>query len=273
MFLHPYGAHFLHMCIGDWAQHITMDVPSPNAIPQVSGHDVGQSSSSMAQSSVAGQATLCPHQGVVVIDQIGTSSWTVTHLQTYEHLQAQGNLCELHFDEEGFGFVVSDLPDVEPLILEEAFRFRLYSGPGGELLIGGAAGPQVVNLDEFKGKYVAMSLKLHVGCSHSLKEFDAVEFRWIRSPAAKVMWCCKSLYRNLGFTQFNGESWRWISGSWRRWQSLMCSLGYSEHVLPSTLMKELACCCDALDRAPTLHSCSVTTRKNPLQSPAFTEYR
>ena len=99
--------------------------------------------------------------------------------------------CELHFDEEGLGFVVSDLPDVEPLILEDAFRFR-YSGPSGELLIGGAAGPQVVNLDEFKGKYVAMSLKLHLGCSHSLKEFDAVEFRWIRCPAAKVMWCCKA---------------------------------------------------------------------------------
>ena len=67
-----------------------MDVPSNDATPPAIGHDAGQSSSSAAQGSVAGQASLRPHEGVVVIDQNGTSSWTVTHVQTYEHLQVEG---------------------------------------------------------------------------------------------------------------------------------------------------------------------------------------
>ena len=40
----------------------------------------------------------------------------------------------------------------------------------------------------------------------------------------------------------------------------MRSLGYNEHVLPSTLVKESARCCDAPDRALALHSSSGTIR-------------
>ena len=119
-------------------------------------------------------------------------------VQTCEHHHLKGHLWELVFDDEGYGVIVSDNPSDAVISLEELLRFSLYDGPQGQLFISGA-GEHMMNLADYKAKYTSLQLELRIGCSDTLKSFDAVMYKWARQPAAQVMWCTKSLYKNLGF--------------------------------------------------------------------------
>lgn len=190
------------------------------------------------------EAQLFPHAEVVVLDKLGENNFVLTHLITNERVEIRGQGdVSLVFDEEGFGVVVPP-GEEQPQAVEELFKFQVYyASKVGYILCSSQEGfgKQTVRLNEFQGKCEAYELTMQVGATLATKHLQAVCYRWPRRPCARIMICAKSLYDQLGLSQFSGESWRWIAGSWRRWQSCMRDeFGMEEHVLPSTLMKELS---------------------------------
>lgn len=191
----------------------------------------------------ATHATLEPHKGKVFLDKVGHQAYTVTHIVTNEKHEVSGCDYSLEFDDEGFGALTPNSDDKPVILVEDLLRFTLYRADTDDFVItaAGQQGPgSMLRLSDFSAKFSSHKLEVKVGATLAAKVLDLVVFRWPRSAGAQVMFCAKRIYDELGLSQFSGESWRWISGSWRRWQTAMLNdFGLGDHVLPSTLMKEL----------------------------------
>lgn len=189
------------------------------------------------------QATLEPHRGHVFLDRVGHQQYIVTHTVTNEKHLFGGCQYTLEFDDEGFGALTPINDDKPVTLVEDLFRFVLYRDDNGDFIITASdkQGPgSILRLSDFSAKFSAHKLELKVGATRAPKVLDLVIFKWPRTAGAQIMFCAKSVYDELGLSQFSGASWRWISGSWRRWQtSMLNDFGLGDHVLPSTLMKEL----------------------------------
>lgn len=187
-------------------------------------------------------ATVVPHMGMIALDRIGSKRYVLTHLVTNERYEISGGDFELQFH-DGWGCIVGTvgLGEDKVVCVEDALKYRLYATDSGEYVIAAGEGGSttMVKLSEFRGKFTAHQLKVNVGASLAGKVLEILVYKWPRSPAARIMFCTKSLYDAMGLSQFSGESWRWISGSWKRWQACMRGdFEMDEHVLHSTLMKE-----------------------------------
>lgn len=189
----------------------------------------------------AAEVSLAPHRGCVAVDMLDDRRCVITHLVTNEKLALQGAHM-LEFDDDGFGAAVPSQAGAPIVVLEEAFRFAYYLSADGERYLSFSDQSEraaLIKLSEIQAKCSSVNVQLFVGPSQAPKTLQAVCYKWPRAPAARVMFCTKSLYNELGLSQFGGESWRWIHGSWKRWQAMLrAEFGLAEHVVPSSSMKE-----------------------------------
>lgn len=189
--------------------------------------------------------TMVPHRDLLRTDCLDEETLVVTHMKTCEQLRFQHGPYELTYDDEGFGSLLRKGPlmhDEVPIMLEDKFRFVLYKNEvtsHDAIAVKGAEKDQYVHLNEFKAKSTAHEVTLRLGAINAEKSFQIFAYKWPRSPAARIMWDTKGIYAGLDFDQFRGQQWRWVNGSWRRWQQVMSDdFGMAEHVLPSAAMKE-----------------------------------
>lgn len=186
---------------------------------------------------------MVPHSGHVAIDATSEAVCVVTHLITTEKVTFEHGPYEVIYDDDGFGALVLESEGAAGVIhLEDHFRFVVYKNEQTDEFVFAMRGKEKatwIALSHYQGKSTSHEITLCLGPARAETRFDLVAYKWPRHPAARIMWDTKAIYTGLAFTQFNNQQWRWVSGSWRRWQQLMAEdFGMPEHVLPSTLMKE-----------------------------------
>lgn len=79
-------------------------------------------------------------------------------------------------------------------------------------------------------------MKVVAGPSRVSFELEVATFRWPRC-GARLMISSRSCYEVLGLSQFGGQQWRRVAGSFRRWQAHLGQLGLAEHVVVTGTME------------------------------------
>lgn len=185
-----------------------------------------------------------PHDGYITLDKLRGGTSVVTHQVTLERLTLQGHAWLLDFDSEGFGVVVPTdeaSEEHEPIVLEAALKFHLSSRADADLVITHRdSRAQMVHLPSFMQRWSAATLTLVVGPNALPLSLDVAEFRWPRC-GARIAVSAKSLYDALALTQYSGQQWRWVAGSWRRWKKHMADMGLGEHIIATGGMEEHSC--------------------------------
>ena len=138
--------------------------------------------------------------------------------------------------DEGFGACVPE-DDVrfEVLLLESLLKYMAYTTEVGDrnLVAADKNGHRVMNLTSLGTRYMECSIELELGSRHTPTTFEGDAFKWHRN-AARLYFSSTDIYQNLGFKQFDGQSWRWAwLGARRTWGKAMAVLALDGHVLLS----------------------------------------
>lgn len=197
---------------------------------------------------VAAVTPLLPDEGYLHLDRLPTGRFLATHELTLErrHL-LEHKEWRMLFDEGGFAtFVeqVSVVDDASPaddieqecLFADEFMEYSLYKAPNGDILVTTSAPgleQQVVNLREFRDKYVLSDVSLPIGVCKARRTLHVAGFRRTRNRA-KLFVSMKGIDEVLGLSQFNGNSWRWILAGRGPWLKVLCKVGCSDHFATST---------------------------------------
>ena len=78
-----------------------------------------------------------------------------------------------------------------------------------------------------------LNVSMEIGPMRSEKSFSVAWLKWPRAPACKLLWSLKSVYKEHGFNQFQGEAWRWTFSGLPRWRRVLDGLGFRQHLVPS----------------------------------------
>jgi hypothetical protein len=177
-----------------------------------------------------------PHYGNVSLCQVAPGIQQVVHHLTNERrLLTPKGRWTLDFDEDGYGALEyhprpGDL-DAPVIILEDFFKYGLFSGPDKSLHIlstcGKTAGQQL-DLTTFRDKFKESALSFSYGHTKKNVELIMPSFSWPRN-GARLFINLKCLYKALGLDQFSGESWRWVFAGRARWKARLDALGLEEH--------------------------------------------
>lgn len=186
--------------------------------------------------------SLCPHDGFVVLDKLVNGTAVATHRVALERITLQGHAWCIEFDSDGFRLIAPtgvDSEQHEPIVLEAQLQFQLMSLDDASLVIMHRENEwQMVHLPTFMQRWSAAALVVAL-VPNSLKvSLDVAEFRWPRC-GARIAVSAKSSYDALALTQYNGQQWRWVVGSCRRWKKHMVEMGLGEHILATGGMEEL----------------------------------
>lgn len=191
-------------------------------------------------------ATLAPHRSVVYLDQARSGEYVLTHTRSLERkVLPLRRTWALDFDSEGFAFAhdCDDESDGSILWAEDLFDFVLYTASSGEEVIVSSsstsdegAGMQNVFMREFRAKYVESEAYMTFG---PFKKMHAVALCIAKCPrmGSRIFLSLKDLYSLMALDQFNGDSWRWISGSKMRWAAAFQKLGLEGHFQSSSACK------------------------------------
>ena len=185
------------------------------------------------------ELTLLGHEGFVVLDPMPNDTTILTHRLTIERITLPGHGWTLEFDDEGFGLAMPDY-DTDAIIhcLESSLKFQLYTNPSKEYVIMKTDSSEgIVHLNTFMKKWTSARVGVLIGPNKCNANLDVAMLRWPRM-GARIVFSCTSLYTVLALDQFKGQPWRWVNGSWKRWQKHMHSFGLQEHVLGSSAMED-----------------------------------
>ena len=194
-------------------------------------------------------AELVPHAGHVHLDYVAAQDqYVVTHIISREQFSLPGGTAwELHYDEEGFGFLVPlgmDAAEHAPLCLEDKLHYQVYKTESGTHILHAVRGSNLgsaVDLSEFARKHVIVELTITCGASRSIKKLDGAYVKWHRHPGARFLWSLTSVYMALGLSQYSSQPWRWVHAGWPRWRKTLASLGMEEHLVPSVSTQARPC--------------------------------
>lgn len=213
------------------------EAPPQSGAPERPGddHEPGPSSAKRMQ-----ELSLCPHDGYVVLDLLPCGETMVTHVVTLERFRLARHRWHIEFDQEGFAAIYERNEDGDmgaEIVVEDKLQFELYTSEAGELVLTHKQDPnQIMALNRFMQKWTSATLKLPVGNIQALLSLECAVFKWARG-GAKVAVSAKALYQALSLNQFNGKQWRWVAGSWKRWQKHMTSMGMGEHIMATGSME------------------------------------
>lgn len=168
-------------------------------------------------------ATLVPDEGYAFIDTVPGVGQILTHCGTLECQRlpttAQHSII---FDEEGFGMLVSEAPEAASqtmVPLDEHLKYLMYDVGERDFVIvrrGGDHKKSFARVGAMLSKYSEFSFKLPMGPRQEESSFMCAHFKWPRQGAVMYI-SLKCVYKRLGFSQFGGESWRWIDAGLSRW--------------------------------------------------------
>lgn len=140
----------------------------------------------------------------------------------------------LMFDGEGFGVLVSERAGEDDRVrpLDEVFKYALYDAGGGDLVVvkrGATDKLAHTRLQSMLSKYTEFRADIRIGPRKSTASFMCCKFNWPRSGAV-IYLSLKCIYKQLGFTMFSGESWRWIDAGIARWNKMMEDFSLQGHI-------------------------------------------
>ena len=193
----------------------------------------GSPPSALASPAPALEAAIVPHLGIVFLDRNIHGDWVLTNTSTLEYLNLghEHEWC-IDFDDEGFACVMNPGDDLsDPQFVEDLMSMALYEGETGQQIMVSTSGPrqgQRLNLNEYKDRFVESDAMIQLGPCKADRALDLAIWKWPRN-AAKVLVSLKTVYKALGFNQFNGESWRWIANTKSTWVSTFAKYKMQDH--------------------------------------------
>ena len=189
------------------------------------------------------KATLAPQRNVVHVDEDESAAFMLTHHETGERVTLeQGIDWTLAFDEDGYGFLYdSQAGDPQPIRVEERLKFNIYIVGCRRMMLwrpalGGGAGVTAW-LEESKTQYGETTLSFSVGATLCEVPLTMLVLKFPRK-SSKLFVALKDLYTGMSLSQFNGRSWMWIFGSYRRWWLSIEEHGLGEHTPGSAQSRE-----------------------------------
>jgi hypothetical protein len=131
----------------------------------------------------------------------------------------------------GLGCCSASLAEEEPKLLEDLFTMQVWDHDEHGVII--RTDNQVVTFVDALSRFDPLKMTLTFGHNKKRSDFSCCQLKLPRAPAASVLISLKSVYVNLGLTQFAGKSWKWIQTGMKAWTKWMEECGLSAHLLPS----------------------------------------
>ena len=185
-------------------------------------------------------ATLAIDLGMVFLERSADGSFLLNTV-TLERYDLRGpHPWDIGYDDEGFAYVFDpSVDDPELEFVDEKLRWAVYDIDGEHMFMECQRGPAMgvrVWLRSDQEKYSESTCTFFVGSSQSPMTFDVFALKWPRH-GARVFIALKDVYQRLCFSQYGGESWRWIHASRKTWARVFSDFALPGHFQGSAQLK------------------------------------